>query len=100
MFPRMADLDIALFPEYRQIPLTYGYVAIVDAANYEWLMQWKWYAQVRAHTVYAVRSSRRGPIRLFSMHRFILSTPMGLLTDHRDGNGLMNTYDNLRVCTH
>lgn len=30
--------------ETREIPLTQGLVTIVDAEDYEWLMQWKWYA--------------------------------------------------------
>ena len=31
--------------EYRIIPLTQGQVAIVDAADYESLMRWKWQAK-------------------------------------------------------
>ena len=30
-------------PLYREIPLTQGQVALVDAADYEWLMQWEWH---------------------------------------------------------
>jgi hypothetical protein len=52
----MTPADISQFPEFRQIPLTKGYYAIVDAENYEWLMQWKWHALAGKHTFY-VRST-------------------------------------------
>jgi hypothetical protein len=98
----VADLDLSQFPEYRQIKLTQGYAAIVDAENYEWLNQFKWHAIVQQHTVYA--ASRPPRINgksepLIFMHCQIVNTPKGMLTDHRDSNGLMNTWENLRVCT-
>lgn len=31
-------------PEYRIISLTKGQVTIIDAADYEWLSVFKWYA--------------------------------------------------------
>lgn len=98
----MADPFIRQFPEYRQIPLTRGYVAIVDAENYEWLAQWKWHAEMRKDTVYAVRNRPRingKKIGLIYMHRQIMSAPSGMLTDHKNSDGLMNCYENLRVCT-
>jgi hypothetical protein len=33
----------------KEIPLTRGRVAIVDAADYDWLMQWKWRARRESH---------------------------------------------------
>ena len=101
LIPRMADPFIIQFPEFRQIPLSQGYYAIVDAENYEWLMQWKWTALICRGIVYAKRSSvykkRNTPIL---MHRQIMGTPKNMKTDHCNGNGLINTHDNLRVCTH
>lgn len=29
---------------YREIPLSRRMIAIVDAADYEWINQWKWHA--------------------------------------------------------
>ena len=87
--------------ETREIQLTQGQVAIVDAQDYEWLMQWNWYVLKRPNAFYAVRQIRKpnGKQRLLLMHRFIAATPKALETDHIDHNGLNNTRANLRICT-
>ena len=60
----------------RLIPLTRGLYAIVDAADYKWLMQWKWQAKYDPSTgrYYAVRKSsgEEGTNRHVIMHRQIL----------------------------
>ena len=33
---------------YREISLTRGHVAIVDASDYEWLMGWSWHFKTSA----------------------------------------------------
>lgn len=33
------------------------------------------------------------------LHRYIMDTPKGLVTDHRDGNKLDNRKQNLQICT-
>lgn len=100
--PRMANPFIAQYPEFRQIPLSKGYVAIVDAENYEWLNQWTWMALKARNTVYAIRRGQKkseGRKNIY-MHRQIMQTPPGMQTDHRDGDGLINCRENLRNCTH
>jgi hypothetical protein len=105
LLPRMANPFISQFPDFRQIPLTQGYVAIVDAENYEWLMQWKWHAKAVHSTnstrIYAVRNiSLVGHKQRSSyMHREIMNAPIGMQVDHWNGNTLINCQDNLRVCT-
>ena len=44
---------------YREIPLTQGQFATVDADNYEWLSQFKWSARWAKNTrsYYAIRNS-------------------------------------------
>ena len=82
------------------IPLTQGQFALVDDEDFEWLNQWKWYADRRSNTYYAKRlKCFNGGSQIIKMHRQILSVPKGKLTDHRDGNGLNNTRANLRACT-
>lgn len=84
------------------IPLTQGYVAIVDELDAIWLAQWKWCASVTAggRYVYAARRGREdGKFRLIYMHRAITGAARGWDVDHADGNTLHNRRANLRVAT-
>jgi hypothetical protein len=84
----------------REIQLTQGQFALVDDEDYDYLMQWKWYAVKCTHTWYAFRSiDCNGSRRRFPMHRDILNTPKGMETDHIDHNGLNNQRSNIRICT-
>lgn len=90
----------------RTIPLTRGKVALVDAADYELVVPFKWCALQAKHTCYAVRHESiagrphlRTRRRMIYMHRFILDTLPGLEVDHWDHNGLNNCRSNIRVCT-
>lgn len=84
----------------RLIPLTKGQFAIVDAADFDRLMQWKWHAQRSKHKWYARRgSSIKGKRFGMQMHRFILGAPPHLQVDHIDGNSLNNSRRNLRLAT-
>lgn len=82
----------------KEIPLTKGKVALVDAADFDWLSQWKWICTGR----YAVRRRRAedGPGgQLVMMHREILRPAEGLVGDHISGETLDNRRSNLRACT-
>ncbi len=96
----------------RAISLTRDLVAMVDDdAAYDWLAQFRWAALAtnRDGVFYAVRSSiytMRGPHReTIYMHREIMEVILGYRldpseeVDHRDGDGLNNRTDNLRVAT-
>lgn len=98
--PAMTDL-----PNTRLIPLTQGQFAIVDADDYEWLMQWKWCADKKmrpsgeVRTYYAIRFNRdkkTGKDTNILMHRLINNAPSKEHTDHINGNGLDNRKCNLR----
>ncbi len=80
------------------IPLSSGKYAIVDIADYAWLMQWTWYARLNRRTWYAGRTVF-GPRRRVYMHRVILGTPKGEIVDHRYGYGLDNRRVIIRPCT-
>lgn len=85
---------------YREIPLTFGQVAIVDAADYEWLMLSKWQAVWdKKKQDYYARKADDGEYK--SMHRQILGLKHGdpREGDHWDGKGLHNWRANLRICT-
>jgi hypothetical protein len=83
----------------KQIPLTQGKFALVDDADYEWLMQWNYFYC----NGYAARktSGRFGePRKLIYMHREVMKAPDGTLVDHRNTERTLdNRRRNLRVCT-
>jgi hypothetical protein len=83
----------------RYIPLTRGLCTLVDAADYEWLSQYKWYAgkPTRAGKTYARRNLPGGGEML--MHRMIMQPPKDKVVDHLNGNSLDNRRCNLYVCT-
>lgn len=84
----------------RGIPLTQGHVALVDAVDYDWLMQWKWCVQRQGKRWYAVTSiGGRNHRQRIQMHRLVMDAPDGLDVDHIDNNGLNNTRANLRLAT-
>lgn len=81
----------------RTIPLTQGFFAIVNDEKYDELSQYKWCGRKINNTCYAYR--HEGKKTIF-MHRQILNTPKGKLTDHKNRNGLDNRIENLRICNH
>ncbi len=81
----------------REIPLTQGYVAIVDDADYEGLMQWKWHAHKATRSLVAERTEDGKKIM---MHRQITKAPPGMPVDHANHDTLDNQRHNLRVCSH
>jgi hypothetical protein len=81
----------------REIKLTQGKSTQVDNADFDWLDQYNWYAINHHGKFYAARYTKdRGVIY---MHREIMETPKGKMTDHWDGNTLNNQRDNLRDAT-
>lgn len=91
---------------YKKIPLTQGQVALVDAADYEWLSKFSWYANwgSRQKKYYArryIKKSEGGPGTIY-MHVQIMNPPPGLVVDHaKDGprGGLDNRREHLRIVT-
>ncbi len=77
----------------KQIPLSDGGYAYVDAADLEWLCRYNW----RLQNGYA---ARREKTKVVYMHREIMRPAKGMTVDHINHNRLDNTRDNLRVCTH
>lgn len=84
----------------KEIPLSRGVFAIVDDEDYEYLIQWRWYATKCRKTFYAMRNDGKYPNRkTIRMHRAITGVEPSLEVDHIDGNGLNNQKSNLRTCT-
>lgn len=82
----------------REIPLTRGLVAIVDAADYSAMVVCRWHAdQTAPGRFYATR--KVGSTAQSRMHREIAGARDGEHVDHINGNTLDNRRANLRVCT-
>lgn len=86
----------------RTIPLTRGYVTIVDDEDFEWLSKWNWTAIANDKgCLYAVRGYHRGSIQYrIRIHRLLLGiSDPGIQGDHINGDTLDNRKANLRICT-
>jgi hypothetical protein len=81
------------------VPLTQGYVAVIDAADVPLVEAWNWHALVGSHTVYACRTDLSTGVRIaVLMHRSLIGA-ISQYVDHRDGDGLNNRRKNLREAT-
>lgn len=75
-----------------EIPVSQDYVTFVDAADAVWVRETSWLVRKSRRTFYAY--TRKGS----ALHRRILGiTNPKTLVDHRDGFGLNNTRDNIRL---
>lgn len=84
----------------REIQLTQGMVAIVDAADYDWLIKYKWYAHKSRGGYYAeTRIGPRSENRKIRMHVLIMNPAPGMEVHHRNTNTLDNRRCNLEECT-
>lgn len=86
----------------KTIPLTQGYVAVVDDVDYDKVSVHNWCAKIDKKNVYAHRilAGQNGAWTSQTMHRFILglSDPK-VKVDHWDNDGLNNRRANLRMST-
>lgn len=86
----------------KKIRLTQGKYALVDDEDFNYLNSFKWHSTKitkSAKTCYAVRNQRQNGIKKnITMHRFLMNFPVGKQIDHKDGNGLNNQRENLRIC--
>jgi len=69
--------------------------AIVDDKDFEYLNQFRWYADSCG---YVRKFNKKNEEYL--MHRFILNAPINKSIDHINGNKLDNRKSNLRICSH
>lgn len=78
--------------------MTQNLFAKVDDDDYDYLNQWKWFAQKDKYTHYARRmlSSKNKKRQTISMHSLLVNANR---IDHKDGDGLNNQKENLRPAT-
>ena len=87
--------------EMKTIPLTQGFVALVDDADYDRVAAHKWSASKTKTNVYGIRKVQTREARTTSqlLHRFIMGvTDPEIDVDHEDHNGLNCQRSNLRKC--
>lgn len=87
----------------KKIPLTQGKFALVDDEDFEFLNQWKWFFHInpKDSSGYAIRNGTRsatGTRRRIAMHRVLMKAKKKDICDHKNGNGLDNRKNNLRLC--
>lgn len=85
--------------ETKTVRLTQGKVAVVDEADFDWVMRWKWCAVRIGLRWYAVRVGPRPERKRIYMHRILTFAERGEEVDHISGDGLDNRQSNLRRCT-
>lgn len=102
----MAIVTSILTGGTKEIPISKGRIAIVDAEDFAFINQWKWkYSNGRAMrtqhvgTVGNWRDGKRKD-KAVMMHRVIMDAPQGMDVDHINGNPLDNRKSNLRICEH
>lgn len=84
-----------------EIPLTQGYVTLVDDDDAERVRAFKWQAFVRPGRVYAARTARyEGERRTIYLHRWLMGASQGVQIDHKNRDTLDNRRStNLRLAS-
>lgn len=83
----------------KEILLTQGQIALVDDSDFELVSRHNWFAHCSHRNVYAETHTIGNNSKVFAMHSLILGFPAWQI-DHKDGNGLNNTRENLRPTNH
>lgn len=65
------------------------------------VQKFKWYCSQAKQTYYVATNikTENNSKRIFYLHQLILSCELPLMIDHKNGNGLNNRLDNLRIVT-
>lgn len=85
----------------RTIPLSNGFVATIDAADFEKVNKLTWFAKKTGPSpdiVYAAHSERiNGRVCTIFMHRLIMDCPPNKEVDHKNRDRLNNRRSNLEI---
>ena len=78
----------------RKIYLTQDKYALIDAEDFEYLNQWKWYVNFYG---YAYRPITKNKWKTILMHRELLKVKKGQIVDHINHDTLDNRKNNIRL---
>ena len=87
----------------REIPLTNkDKTTKVDSDMFDYLTQWSWFLGSGGYAIRWKEGTTRKDLKpkLVFMHREVIGTPKGKITDHINGDKLDNRMKNLRICNH
>lgn len=88
--------DIKVTGNLAYLRLTKGQVAIIDVGDMERVQRYSWTAIPRQHgRGWQARRTGRASMML---HRFLMDATEEYIVAHRNGNGLDNRRENLRLC--
>ena len=82
------------------VPLTKGYVSLIDEDDAKRINQFLWCAMLVRGRVYAARRpGYKQQRRWVMLHRWLIDAPDGMDVDHINGDSLDNRRCNLRIAT-
>lgn len=89
----------------KNIPLTQGFFAVVDDEDFDDLMQYRWQIHKMRSCYYAKRGVfENGKSRNITMQAHLLGVlkthDRAFQIDHKNGNGLDNRRENIRICSY
>lgn len=94
----MSAQPVPTGPQYRkEIPLTQGRTALVDAEDFGWLSLMRWHFVETGQRQGYARTKIDG--KYVYMHRLLMQAPDGVEVDHIDLDRLNNRRSNLRIVT-
>lgn len=83
-------------------PITQGHWIIVDVDDYGFVSKRKWQVRYGYGSKKYARATfvMGGKRKTRYIHQMLIAAPKGMVTDHKNGDGLDNRRSNLRVCTY
>lgn len=83
-----------------ELEATNGTIFYIDDEDFPIISQHSWRIRKFREKIYVMTNiTVNGLRRTLLLHRLITNAPKGMDVDHINNNGLINTKENLRVCT-